>query len=400
MKQIIIVYVTALVFAYRTAAQTGDDAKALITALFKDNGYNKNVRPALNQSVPTQVDIDMFLVAINGIDAVTEKLVTTGFLDIYWTDDFLSWLPSDFGGIETIYVSQNDIWKPDISLQNGFKKLEELGNSFIKVIVDSNGFLRWSPFEIFETKCDINIKKFPFDEQTCNIVLVVWSYSKMEVNITKGSKGINFYEFRGNGEWELVSTSSNVNTSAESRVVFSLTVRRIPTFYVINVIAPVVLLAVLNVFTFVLPMDSGEKMSYSITVFLSFAVFLSIVSSTLPKTSGSFLEYYLIFQLGMGTIVVIVTAIELRLHFRSDPVPRWLGTVLNCKSSSKSKGANRKHTTIGEYGVHEVVSHEHVNEIIILSWSDITATIDRIMFCISFTIVVTMTIIIFVLLVY
>lgn len=392
--------VAIVVLTCESMAQTGDDAKALMESLFKGNGYNKDVRPSQNQSVPTQVDIDMYLVAINGIDAVTQKLVTTGFLDIYWTDEFLTWSPPDVGGLRTLYVSQNDIWKPDISLQNGFKKLDELGSSFIKVIISSDGELRWSPFEIFETKCDIDIQKFPFDEQTCSIVFVVWSYSKLDVNITKGSKGINFYNFKRNGEWEVVSTSSRVDMSSETRVMFSLTVRRIPTFYLINVIAPVVLLAILNVFTYMLPVDCGEKMSYSITVFLSFAVFLSIVSSTLPKTSGSILAYYLIFQLGMGTIVVMVTAVELRLHFRSDPVPRWLEAVFRCKHLQESRNRSEARSTnhnITAIGDNVSKGFAHVNEIALMSWSDITAAMDRIMFWISLTIVIAMTILIYVL---
>jgi hypothetical protein len=54
-----------------------------------------------------------------------------------------------------------------------------------------------------------------------------------------------------------------------------------------NVIVPVILLGIFNVFTFVLPADSGEKIGYSVTVFPSFAVCLTVVSAELPKTSES-----------------------------------------------------------------------------------------------------------------
>jgi hypothetical protein len=66
-----------------------------------------------------------------------------------------------------------------------------------------------------------------------------------------------------------------------------------------------------------------------IKIYSFWSLWYFIVSSTLPKTSGSLLEYYLIFQLGMGTIVVIITAVELRLHFQSKPVPRWLKVVFS-----------------------------------------------------------------------
>lgn len=377
--------------------------KALMTKLFTTDGYNKEVRPSLNQSEPLRVDLDLFLVAVNGIDEVKQKLITTGFVDIYWKDEYLQWTPATYGNLSTIYVSQDKIWKPDISLQNGFKKLDELGNGFIKVIIEKDGMLRWSPFEIFETKCDINIEKFPFDEQTCDIIFVVWSYSISQIKISKGLKGINFYNFKGNGEWKVVSTSATVDSSAETRVKFSLTVRRIPTFYLINVIAPIVLLAILNIFTFALPVDCGEKMSYSITVFLSFAVFLSIVSSTLPKTAGSILEFYLMFQLGMGTIVVIVTAVELRLHFRSKPVPNWLQVVFTLSfikymRSKKTVGCSDNNTQNDSAIMNgEVIKMENT-DVIELTWPDIIARVDMILFWVLLVAVIITTLLIYLLL--
>ncbi|XP_063425857.1 neuronal acetylcholine receptor subunit alpha-6-like [Mytilus trossulus] len=381
-------------------AQTGDNMKALMKKLFITDGYNKEVRPSLNQSEPLRVDLDLFLVAVNGIDEVKQKLITTGFVDIYWKDEYLQWTPATYGNLSTIYVSQDKIWKPDISLQNGFKKLDELGNGFIKVIIEKDGMLRWSPFEIFETKCDINIEKFPFDEQTCDIIFVVWSYSISQIKISKGLKGINFYNFKGNGEWKVVSTSATVDSSAETRVKFSLTVRRIPTFYLINVIAPIVLLAILNIFTFALPVNCGEKMSYSITVFLSFAVFLSIVSSTLPKTAGSILEFYLMFQLGMGTIVVIVTAVELRLHFRSKPVPKWLQVVFTLSfikymQSKKTVGCSDNNTQNDSAIMNGEVTKTENTDIIELTWPDIIARVDMILFWVLLVAVIITTLLIY-----
>lgn len=223
-------------------------------------------------------------------------------------------------------VSQSKVWKPDITLQNGFTRLKELGDSFITVLIESVGLVEWIPMEVMETKCDIDVTYFPFDKQTCDIKFVVWSNNIFQVNVTLGNKGIILDELDSN--WKVISTrSSRDELSFESRVSFSLTLVTSSSYYVINIIIPVVLLGVLNVFTFVLPADSGEKMGYSVTVFLSFAVFLTVVSSELPKTSGSILGYYLIFQLSIGTLVVLVTALELRFHHKSEPAPEKLRLI-------------------------------------------------------------------------
>lgn len=66
---------------------------------------------------------------------------------------------------------------------------------------------------------------------------------------------------------------------------FRLHLRRKPRFYLINIVAPCVLLSALALFVFVLPPDSGEKVSLGITVLLSFSVFLLRISENIPKTS-------------------------------------------------------------------------------------------------------------------
>ncbi|CAG2223742.1 CHRNB1 [Mytilus edulis] len=297
-----------------------------------------------------QVDLDFYLVGINGIDEITQKLTTTGFLFISWTDEYLIWTPASHGGVEYIYVSQSDIWKPDITLQNGFSKLKELGSSFINVQI-----------------C-----------QTANSIL--------DVNVTKGSRGILLEALDPNGVWSVVSTTAGDDVlSSESRVVFTITLERSSAYYVMNVIVPVILLGILNVFTFVIPADSGEKMGYSITVFLAFAVFLTIISSELPKTSGSLLGNYLMFQMGMGTFVVAVTALELRIHHRKDKVPNKIQRIFRSKCKTRVKSSDKTFDNPGK---------EKESEDGEKTWSDITSTTDFILFWVSLvsTFIVTVTI--------
>jgi len=48
---------------------------------------------------------------------------------------------------------------------------------------------------------------------------------------------------------------------------------------------PIVLTSLLVVLVFIVPVESGEKVSYVLTVFLSLAVLLTIVADSLPSTS-------------------------------------------------------------------------------------------------------------------
>ena len=58
-------------------------------------------------------------------------------------------------------------------------------------------------------------------------------------------------------------------------------------YYTLNVVVPIVLMALLAPLTFALPSEAGEKMGFSITVLLAYAVYLSYVKDEMPDTSTS-----------------------------------------------------------------------------------------------------------------
>jgi hypothetical protein len=79
------------------------------------------------------------------------------------------------------------VWKPDISLQNGFTDLSELGSTFIQVKISYNGTVTWRPFQIFESKCVLDSTYFPFDTQECDLEFVAWSLSRKDVYLAQDS---------------------------------------------------------------------------------------------------------------------------------------------------------------------------------------------------------------------
>ncbi|XP_063410124.1 acetylcholine receptor subunit alpha-like [Mytilus trossulus] len=346
----------------------GDAGLALVTSLFSN--YSTIVRPNKDYSKPMNVDLDMILVGINGLDEVEGKLTTTGYLSVGWTDEYLTWKDA---GVMQLYIPQDRIWKPDLTLKNGFTKLTTLGSDFILAKIEATGFVWWQPFEVFESKCSIDITHFPFDQQTCDLVFVVWSYFIDDVNVTKGTNGIEIENMEESAQWSIVSTSAKEDKEgSESKVTFTLTLQRSSGYYIFNIIIPVIFLGLLNVFTYVLPADSGEKMGYAMTVFLSFSVFLTIVSSELPKSSGSYFGYYLMALLGFGVITVCVTAFELRMHHWQSRVPNWVKTIIRCACCCCCCEDNR---------VDDVENKKKVRKV---TWPDVTAFVDFVMFWILF----------------
>ncbi|XP_059158992.1 acetylcholine receptor subunit beta-type acr-3-like [Physella acuta] len=127
--------------------------------------------------------------------------------------------------------------------------------------------------------------------------------------------------FTTNGEWEYLDsslTTSFINTGTWniSSIEITFNMKRRPTFLLINIILPVVFLSFLNLLVFVIPVESGEKIGYGITVLLALSVYMSIVSSLLPSSSLTTpkLTLYLFILLIISMLTVIDSIIIVFLH--------------------------------------------------------------------------------------
>ena len=104
--------------------------------------------------------------------------------------------------------------------------------------------------------------------------------------------------------------------------------QRRPEYFALNILAPIFLLCFLNPFVFLLPSESGERISYTVTIFLSLAVFMTLFSDTMPKSSEpmSRISYFLLIAMAYSTVLCIVTILLLRIYYTNDtkPIPRWL----------------------------------------------------------------------------
>ena len=92
--------------------------------------------------------------------------------------------------------------------------------------------------------------------------------------------------YHPNGVWTLVDTAAVYREEfnyATARFVICIT--RKPEYFVFTLIFPCILFSTLIFLVYLLPPESGEKVSLQITVLLSFAVFQVVVTNSMPHTS-------------------------------------------------------------------------------------------------------------------
>ena len=120
-------------------------------------------------------------------------------------------------------------------------------------------------------------------------------------------------------DWILLRTSSSRHQfHSHSQTVMegvriSLQLARKPYFYSISTVVPFLALCLLNPFVFVLPLEHGERVSFSVALLLSYAVMLGTQSDVLPSSTEyvcylGILVSVCVFISGSIALLVIVVA--------------------------------------------------------------------------------------------
>ena len=135
---------------------------------------------------------------------------------------------------------------------------------------------------------------FGISFQVCGIKFASWSYDDSSMIVTNRSAEGDSSYFLENGEWDLLEIPHTKHSRMYkccpepfSDVTFWVVIRRKPLYYVFNLIMPSIFLTATTLLTFVLPVESGEKVSLGVTVLLALTVFLLLVAETMPTTSES-----------------------------------------------------------------------------------------------------------------
>ncbi|XP_060085709.1 neuronal acetylcholine receptor subunit alpha-5-like [Ylistrum balloti] len=229
------------------------------------------------------------------------------WFDISWVDEFLI-LSKD---MESLLIPKEDIWYPDLSIYDLLQNPQAVSEG-TNVILFQNGRVSWYPGQEYTTRCGIDIRKYPFDVQKCSFRVGAWHNTAWTQNYVASENGFDISSFRENGEWEITDTSAEsirLSLYNNSFIMFSILLKRRPLHPVLNTLVPIILLAFLNTLVFLLPANSGEKLTLCVSVFLSFTVFLTVFNDTMPKmsTTVSYLSIYLVGQLGMSVCGIFMT---------------------------------------------------------------------------------------------
>uniref|UniRef100_A0A8C0C677 Cholinergic receptor nicotinic gamma subunit n=1 Tax=Balaenoptera musculus TaxID=9771 RepID=A0A8C0C677_BALMU len=247
------------------------------------HSYVPHLRPAKHDSDVVNVSLKLTLTNLISLNEREEALTTNVWIEMQWCDYRLRWDPRDYDGLWVLRVPSTMVWRPDVVLEN--------------------------KSQTYSTN-EINLQLSQEDGQT-----IEWIFIDPEA-------------FTENGEWAirhrpakmLLDEAAPAEEAGHQKVVFYLLIQRKPLFYVINIIAPCVLISSVAILIYFLPAKAGgQKCTVAINVLLAQTVFLFLVAKKVPETSQAvpLISKYLTFLLVVTILIVVNAVVVLNVSLRS-----------------------------------------------------------------------------------
>ncbi|XP_053379819.1 acetylcholine receptor subunit beta-like [Mercenaria mercenaria] len=289
--------------------------------------YNKNILPS-ECFKPFIIEIWITLTAVGEIDETEEKLSTVMLLTYSWHDKNIKWDPQQ---TNVIYMAfgWTDVWKPVFQVTNPHAEISVRQSDerlYDTVIFMSSGWAFFDEMIVTRTTCDLDMTFYPFDIHTCIIQFRIVGHSKfpfcLNATLVDDNTASSVAEHR---TWSLIH--KDIYSSGGSFQI-ELKFERHPLFILLNILMPIIVIALLTPIVFILPMNSGGRVGYAMTMLLALSVYMTIVSDHLPQKSEP-LPIILVLMFmwyTMDASIVSIVIINARIHElkKEKPLPYML----------------------------------------------------------------------------
>ena len=356
----------------------------------------------------------MTITGIHSLDISSGKMLAPGYLVASWTDELLFWNSSDYNGLDRLSVSSDEIWVP-MFVQFGST---DTHLTLTPAWLHSNGTATLIMAGLVEGACRLDILKYPMDEHVCDIIANPRKHDTSELQLTlKEEKAVSL--FTENGEWELTKSVSSIFIIIEqisnthfTGVSRSVTISRRFQFVMVHTGVPLFLLGLLNVGVFLVPLRSGERITFSTSILLNLVFFTTRMSDDLPHNSLriSYCSIMMTTLNAITTLGVIFSVILCRIDNETIvPVPEKLQRFVTAFNACRLKSHKKKKVDAlkqaNANGMDNNVSYIETGDLnftttvddvpkdIPITWSSVAEVFDYILFDLSLTVFIAISVV-------
>jgi hypothetical protein len=247
-------------------------------------------RPIVEQPIPVQIGLKLQQVV--AVDEQNESFSIVGSMQMEWTDPVLAFSPESCDCVLKIFTADNvDQFLNDVQGRwPEFTLFNQQGNRWTQnrlVVLSQTGQALY--FERFSTdlQVDFDFRRYPLDQQTFVIHVDTiypeefYYFVDLE-GYSEISKGHGEDEF-DIGELQTQVTSEEASTrSTTSRFTFSFEGPRHPTYYILQIFLPILLILIVSWVIFFLK-DYGRRIEVASANLLVFIAFSFSLADNYPR---------------------------------------------------------------------------------------------------------------------
>ncbi|XP_078379327.1 gamma-aminobutyric acid receptor subunit beta-like [Oculina patagonica] len=254
------------------------------------DGYDKRLRPNFGGS-PCKVNISIQVLSMVPIKEIDMEATVVMFFRQHWIDPRLAYGPSL--GIQKMKLLGNiveQVWLPDIYFVNDLSDKTACGDFMFELTQD--GLITHSCRRKLRLYCPMNLRKFPMDEQVCEMAFESYSYSTKDLilywlNDNKGpvrvSENLRIPQYTL-VNWENTIQANEYSTGNFTSMSTKFHLQRQLGHYVLQEFIPTILIVALSWVGFWIDERSvPARVSLGITTVLAITTLMFGVQSTLPR---------------------------------------------------------------------------------------------------------------------
>uniref|UniRef100_A0A665VH90 Si:dkey-49c17.4 n=1 Tax=Echeneis naucrates TaxID=173247 RepID=A0A665VH90_ECHNA len=261
--------------------------------LTKNSERFSMTRPVKNYRRPTWVYLEVLLYAILDVVEKDQKFIPYVWTVMRWHNEYISWDPNQFCGIDNVSLPVELLWKPDLTIEEMTEKDKAPPSPYLTI--NNRGDVEVQNDQVLVSTCRMHIYNFPFDIQSCNLSFKSVIHTAKDIRLQASDNSSEATEWsrevmRTQYEWLFINmtvTSNNASSLfAQDMIIYSIHMRRRSTLYIVNFILPVLFFLCLDLASFLISDSGGEKLSFKVTVLLAVTVLQLILNEILPSSSN------------------------------------------------------------------------------------------------------------------
>ncbi|CAL4182703.1 unnamed protein product, partial [Meganyctiphanes norvegica] len=334
---------------------------------------NESPPPRPGPNTPLEVALYAKFLAIPSFELDEFKFSSEVEIRLSWKDmrlDYKNLQIDDF--LNNINLKQDKPWTPELDILSGdlaFSKVEEnIYQLYVKrqtpplpdndenykeddVFDSAKSLLVLIRQLTVQSECQFDLFLFPFDTQTCYMVIFLNGQMKKYLTLVAEGDGVTYLGNTKLKEYQIASSRMNTfDRFNYSGLAVEFKFHNMYTFYITNTYIPTLILLSIGYCTFFFPIhDFNDRIMVALTSLLVEAAFFTQTSASIPKTAYlKFVDIWFVFCIIFMFLITVLLVIINKLH--EDEKTGKLTHISPASSSSIVK-------------VHQVFNPAYVNKL-------------------------------------